>query len=410
MDPQRQTASFLRQRFQLVGFRPQSRLGQNFLIDLNLLDVVLRAADIQPHDVVLEVGGGTGSLTTRLAQRAAAVVSVELDAQLAQLAAEQLAGMTNVTLLQQDALRNKNHMHPLVMAAVRAQLQSRERTTFKLVANLPYSVATPVISNMLASEIVPDAMTVMIQKELADRIVAVPRTKEYGSLSVWVQSQCEAAIVRELPPSVFWPRPQVDSAIVQLVLVPAQRAQIGDPLVFQRFVRGLFLHRRKFLRSALSGAFKELSKPRVDAAMSQLQLGPDARAEQLSVSQILELARACGMVCGSRRPVRRRGLTGPAHTVGVNLVGPAAQHGVRQVAVPARGFPVFGSLVLVLHLGAVVLSSDSAGAYAVILLFIRESQLDPGGNDSVPSDWPKAGGTATHRRSHCDEGSWDEVC
>lgn len=302
MDPQRQTASFLRQRFQLVGFRPQSRLGQNFLIDLNLLDVVLRAADIQPHDVILEVGGGTGSLTARLAQRAAAVVSVELDAQLAQLAAEQLAGMANVTLLQQDALRNKNHMHPHVIAAVLAQLQSCERATFKLVANLPYSVATPVISNMLASEIVPDAMTVMIQKELAHRIVAVPRTKQYGSLSVWVQSQCDAAIVRELPPSVFWPRPRVDSAIVQLVLVPALRAQIGDPLVFQRFVRGLFLHRRKFLRSALCGAFKELSKARVDAAMSQLQLGPDARAEQLSVSQILELARACDMYAAAGGP------------------------------------------------------------------------------------------------------------
>ncbi len=240
MDSQRQTASFLRQRFRQIGFRPQSRLGQNFLIDLNLLEVILRAADVQPHDVILEVGGGTGSLTARLAERAAAVVSVELDAQLAQLASDELAEMTNVTLLQQDALRNKNQMHPHVIASVRAQLAQRERATLKLVANLPYSVATPVISNLLASEIVPATMTVTIQKELADRIVAVPRTKDYSSLSVWVQSQCEAWIVRELPPSVFWPRPQVDSAIVQLVLVPEKRSRLAIRSFFSVSHAGCF--------------------------------------------------------------------------------------------------------------------------------------------------------------------------
>ena len=138
-------------------------------------------------------------------------------------------------------------------------------------------------------------MTVTIQKELADRITASPGTKDYGSLSVWVQSQCDVALVRDLPPSVFWPRPQVHSAILQMVLMPAKRAAIGDPVRFQRFVRGLFLHRRKFLRSALCGAFKELAKSDVDRAMQQLKLGRETRAEQLSVPQILQLAAACGM-------------------------------------------------------------------------------------------------------------------
>jgi 16S rRNA (adenine1518-N6/adenine1519-N6)-dimethyltransferase len=292
MDSKRQTVSFLRRRFDRIGFRPQSRLGQNFLIDLNLLDLIVRTADLRPTDVVLEVGAGTGSLTTRLAEHAAAVVSVELDARSAALAADQLRSADNVTLLQQDALRNKNHLHSTVVTEVQKQLERRDDADLKLVANLPYSVATPVISNLLASQIVPSMMIVTIQKELADRIVASPRTKDYGSFSVWVQSQCDVAIVRELHPSVFWPRPQVHSVILQLVLVPAKRTAIGDPVRFQRFVRGLFLHRRKFLRGALTGAFKELAKSDVDQLMQQLKLGPETRAEELDVPQILELATA----------------------------------------------------------------------------------------------------------------------
>jgi 16S rRNA (adenine1518-N6/adenine1519-N6)-dimethyltransferase len=302
MDSARQTIRFLKQRFDEVGFRPQSRLGQNFLIDLNLLDLIVRVADLQPTDVVLEVGAGAGSLTTRLAETATAVVTVEMDPLLAHLAAEQLRSCKNVELLAQDALKNKNRLHPTVVAAVRTQLARYPGAALKLVANLPYSVATPVISNLLASEIVPSTMTVTIQKELADRIVAPPRTKDYGSLSVWIQSQCLTAVVRELGPSVFWPRPQVDSAIVQLTLLPEARQSLGDPVQFQRFVRGLFLHRRKFLRSALCCAFAELTKADVDRAMRQLELGPETRAEELSVRQILELASACGMRLAAPAP------------------------------------------------------------------------------------------------------------
>jgi 16S rRNA (adenine1518-N6/adenine1519-N6)-dimethyltransferase len=213
--PKRQTASFLIRKFEEVGLQPDPRRGQNFLIDLNLLEILADEAAVGPQDVVLEVGTGLGSLTVLLAPRAAAVVTVEVDRNLQQLAGEQLVDFDNVTMLCQDALKNKNQLHPNVIDAVRKELDADPRRSCKLVANLPYSIATPVISNLLAGDITPVSMTVTIQKELADRIVAPPRSKDYGALSIWLQSQCQTQILRVMPPAVFWPRPKVDSAIVQ---------------------------------------------------------------------------------------------------------------------------------------------------------------------------------------------------
>jgi 16S rRNA (adenine1518-N6/adenine1519-N6)-dimethyltransferase len=136
-------------------------------------------------------------------------------------------------------------------------------------------------------------MTVTIQKELADRITAAPRTKQYGALSIWIQSQCDIEIVRILPPTVFWPRPQVDSAILQIRPVLEKRAQIPDPVFFHRFVRAMFFHRRKFLRSELLSALKHrLDKPAVDQLMQQQELDGNARAEELDVQAMLKLAEA----------------------------------------------------------------------------------------------------------------------
>ena len=165
------------------------------------------------------------------------------------------------------------------------------RRRLKLVANLPYNIATPVISNLLLTEPAPVSMTVTIQKELADRMAARPSTKDYGALSVWVQSQCQVEVVRILPPTVFWPRPKVHSAILHIVLDPAQRTGIVDLAFFHTFVRSVFQHRRKFLRSGLLNAFKkQLDKSVIDAVMSDMRLGSDARAEQLDVPQILDLS------------------------------------------------------------------------------------------------------------------------
>lgn len=288
---QRQTASYLRKRFHEIGLFPNARHGQNFLIDYNLVELLARTAELSDQDVVLEVGTGTGALTVLMAKQAAAVVTVEIDRHLHQLAREELRGCDNVTMLLQDALKNKNRIHDNVIDGVRSVMRERQVNHFKLAANLPYSIATPMISNLLRREPVPQSMTITIQKELADRIMATPSTKDYSSLSVWVQSLCQIQRVRDLPPTVFWPRPKVHSAIIKIVPRPDLRNNFTDLEFFHKFVRSLFLHRRKFLRSVLISAFKgQLQKGDVDRIMEQRALGAKARAEALSVAAIQQLA------------------------------------------------------------------------------------------------------------------------
>ncbi len=289
-----QTRSFLLKRFEEAGIRPRTQHGQNFLIDLNLLRVLYEAAEISSRDVVLEIGTGTGSLTGLLVQDAACVVTVEIDDQLHQLAKEELADSKNLITLRTDVLKNKSTFQPQVIQILREQLAAGPDRRLKLAANLPYNVATPIISNLLATdEITPYSMVVTIQKELADRIMAAPSTKDYSALSVWVQSQCQVELVRELPPQVFWPRPKVNSAIIKMVLDPALRARIGDRGFFHRFVRAIFLHRRKFLRSVVCSAFKrELTKDQVDTVLTQLGHGATARAEAMDTPTLIALADA----------------------------------------------------------------------------------------------------------------------
>jgi 16S rRNA (adenine1518-N6/adenine1519-N6)-dimethyltransferase len=289
----KQTLSFLLERFAETGLRPDSRHGQNFLIDLNLVRLLADSARLGPDDVVLEVGTGPGSLTALMAPRAAVVVSVEIDRHLHQMASEELRACGNVVLLHQDALRNKNNIHPHVLAAVREALEAAPGRRLKLAANLPYNVATPIISNLLLCEPPPVSMTVTIQKELADRVTARPGTKDYGALSVWVQAQCRAEILRVMPPEVFWPRPKVTSAIIQLVLEHQRRAQIPDLRYFHDFARAIFFHRRKFLRSVAQSAYKHsLDKAVADAVLAERGLDPTRRAEELDVEALLGLCEA----------------------------------------------------------------------------------------------------------------------
>ena len=273
--------------------RPETRHGQNFLVDLNLLDLIVHTADLGPQDVVLEVGTGLGSLTTRMAEVAGAVVTVEIDSRIFALASEELGEIPNVTMLEQDALKNKNHMHPAVIETVRERLAELPGGQFKLVANLPYNVATPILSNLLTVDPLPASMTATIQKELADRIIARPGTKDYSALSIWMQAVSDVEIVRTMPPQAFWPRPKVTSAIVHIVPNAKKRARIRDVEHFHQFVRGLFLHRRKFLRGVLITMLKDqLEKAAVDEVLSASGLSANARAEQLDVETLISLAEA----------------------------------------------------------------------------------------------------------------------
>jgi 16S rRNA (adenine1518-N6/adenine1519-N6)-dimethyltransferase len=186
-----------------------------------------------------------------------------------------------------------------VLGAVEEKLAAAPGRRLKLVANLPFSVATPILGNLLALDRPPEMMTVTIQKEVADRIVARPRSKDYGALSIWVQSQARAEIVRVLPPAVFWPRPKVFSAFLKVTLDEPARRRIPDRQFFHSFVRAMFFHRRKLLRSELLSAFKKgLDKPGVDRLLAELGLRPTARAEELDVATFLVLCEAVRATVG----------------------------------------------------------------------------------------------------------------
>ena len=292
----RQTTAYLKQLFSQVGFRIDTRKGQNFLVDLNLIDLLVRSAEIEPADVVLEVGCGTGVVTERVSAAAARVVSAEIDPRLAQLARDRLIDRDNVTLVEGDVLASKHRFAPEILKTLDTARAASPRGRFLLVANLPYCVATPVISNLLALPRPFDAAVVTVQREMAERMTAAAGTSSYNALSVWIGAQCRGEIVRILPPSVFWPRPKVDSAIVRLDVEPERRAAIGDLARFHEFVREVFCHRRKVLRGILlrmaGGKKTEAAHATVERVYTTLGLPPNARAEDIPPDDFVRLVGA----------------------------------------------------------------------------------------------------------------------
>ncbi|MCA9195110.1 MAG: ribosomal RNA small subunit methyltransferase A [Planctomycetales bacterium] len=297
----RQTFSYLQHQFAAAGLQPQTRFGQNFLIDLNLVELIAKTAELTPQDVVLEVGTGMGSLTTIMAAQAGHVLTVEIDHFLAPLAQREFERFDNITLMQQDALKSKNQLHPQVVETLVGITQSIPDAKIKLVANLPYNVATPILSNLLDIQPLPTRMVATIQRELAERITAPISCKDYSALSIWIQAQCQAEIVRIMPPAVFWPRPKVDSAILDIRPQSELRSRIEDPHHFHALIRDIFLHRRKFLRSALASAIKDrASKAQVDQILKSMELQPNVRAEELTPEQFIQLDRLVRtMICES---------------------------------------------------------------------------------------------------------------
>lgn len=287
----RQTKRHLQHMLSRYGINPRTDLGQNYLIDLNIIDFLLDNAKLTDNDLILEVGTGTGGMTAFLASQAAHVISVELDGNMYRMAKDQIGHYENLTLLHTDALKNKNTLSPIVLDEIDKQLAINPKRQLKLVANLPYNIATPIVSNLIATELCWDRMIITIQLELGLRMQAGPRKSTYGALSVWLQSQAHVKLLKRLPPSVFWPRPKVNSAIMQLVPNLEAKKLIKNRPFLQDFVRRLFHQRRKLMRSVIVGMYrKQIAKSEIDQILEQLELGGNTRAEELAPEILVNLA------------------------------------------------------------------------------------------------------------------------
>jgi 16S rRNA (adenine1518-N6/adenine1519-N6)-dimethyltransferase len=254
--------------------RAKKSLGQHFLVDENYLGVIERLADLEPEDVVLEIGPGTGVLTRHLAGRVGEVHAVELDESLKEPLEGSLGGATNVHLVFGDA--------------VKFDYVSLEPPPTKLVANLPYNVATPIVVESLDRIPSLERWVVMVQREVAERFFASPRTKAYGAVSVLLQLHTRKLGSHRVPPTAFRPRPRVDSAIVAFERYPGPRLDLVRPVV-----ESAFAHRRKTLANSLAHA-GFASRAEAERALADIGREPGVRAEELAPEEFVELAKALG--------------------------------------------------------------------------------------------------------------------
>ena len=276
-----------------AGVGPNKQLGQHFLIDLNLMCLLIDSAGIKRDDVVLEVGCGTGSLTEGLADRAGKVVCVEVDRTVAQIARNRLAEADNVEIINTDALESKNTISPLIVEALtKARRRFSGRTL--LVSNLPYNAASPLMLNLITGPVCVDSMYVTVQKEVAERMIAPAGSGDYGSLSIFLWATGSVDMMRVLKPSVFWPRPQVDSAMVAYVRNEGKAGRIRDMRVFGEIVRLFMGHRRKTLSGCTKLAGGVLAG--IDnwaEILYKCAVDPTARPEQIGPECYIAIAHLC---------------------------------------------------------------------------------------------------------------------
>jgi 16S rRNA (adenine1518-N6/adenine1519-N6)-dimethyltransferase len=289
-----QTKRQIRELLTSAGVTPNRRFGQHFLVDLNLLRLLVDSARIVTEDIVLEVGCGTGSITQALAERARRVVAVEVDKTLAGIAESQLAGADNVELFRTDVLSSKGMLNPRVIEALSRARASGEGRLL-LVSNLPYDAATAVMLNLARGPVVADEMVVTVQKEVSERMEAVPNSKDYGTLSILLGATGQVETLRILKPSVFWPPPGVDSAIVRFVRDASKCERIDEMGRFGEVVSLFMCHRRKMLRACAKFAPAALGgRGRWREVFERCGIDPTQRPEALSPEQYVELANLCG--------------------------------------------------------------------------------------------------------------------
>jgi 16S rRNA (adenine1518-N6/adenine1519-N6)-dimethyltransferase len=273
-----------------TGVRPNKRLGQHFLIDLNLMRLLVDSADIKKEDVVLEAGCATGSLTEALASRAGRVVAVEFDGNLIEIARRQLEKIENIDFINTDILENKKTISHTVTNALNQALKKHCGRCL-LVANLPYNVATLVILNLITGPVIAEKMYVTVQKEVADRMTAAEGSKNYGILSIFVGVTGSVKVIRKLKPAVFWPQPNVDSAMVGFIRDNAKACRIKNMQKFSKIVGFFMGHRRKTLLACSKLAHDRFIKAQNwSEIFEKCSVNPAQRPEQLCPGKYFELA------------------------------------------------------------------------------------------------------------------------
>ncbi|AJA46273.1 ribosomal RNA small subunit methyltransferase A [Clostridium pasteurianum DSM 525 = ATCC 6013] len=258
------------------GFKFTKSLGQNFLMDNEVLKDIVEGAEVSKEDFVIEIGPGVGTLTRKLLNAAKSVCAIELDSDLLPILEQELKDYDNFMLVHKDALKVDFN-----------EITAREKSV-KLVANLPYYVTTPIISKLLTGGYVFKSLTIMIQKEVAERIAAKPNCKEYGALSLLVQYYCDTKIIRKVSPESFIPRPKVESIVIRLDRLSEPRVKVKSEKLFFTIIRNAFNMRRKTLWNALKQL--KLSKENLENAFLAAEIDPKRRGETLSIEEFGKLS------------------------------------------------------------------------------------------------------------------------
>ena len=267
---------------QKYNFNFQKKFGQNFLIDTHVLDKIIRESGVTKDDCVIEIGPGIGTMTQYLCENAREVVAIEIDKNLIPILQDTLSAYDNVTVINEDVLK--------VDIKKLAEKKNGGRPV-KVVANLPYYITTPIIMGLFESHVPIDSITIMVQKEVADRMQEGPGSKEYGALSLAVQYYAKPEIVAIVPPNCFMPRPNVGSAVIRLTCHEKSPVEVKDENFMFNIIRASFNQRRKTLVNGLgNAAFLPVTKEQVAEALEKMELSPTIRGEALSLEQFAELS------------------------------------------------------------------------------------------------------------------------
>lgn len=271
---------------QKYRFNFQKKFGQNFLIDTHVLDKIIDASGVTEDDFVLEIGPGIGTMTQYLCERAREVVAVEIDKNLIPILSDTLKNYSNVTVINEDILK---------LDICKLAEEKNQGKPIKVVANLPYYITTPIIMGLFESHVPIDSITIMVQKEVAERMQEGPGSKEYGALSLAVQYYARPEIVANVPPNCFMPRPNVGSAVIRLTRHEKPPVEVEDEKLMFRIIRASFNQRRKTLANGLNNSPEiHLPKEVIQESIISLGVPENIRGEALSLEQFAELSNEIG--------------------------------------------------------------------------------------------------------------------